>query len=100
MNVFVVWYNFLDYKFQWSPLDIAFFFSAFGLALALVSGVIIRFLVPAMLSETQAVMLGLSLQVGPFLGCFMALTRACAGCLRGHHYQDHKYTKVEHLRRT
>eukprot|EP00752_Nemacystus_decipiens_P005145 g4668.t1 len=62
LNVFCVYYNYLDFRYHWSALDISFFFSTFGLTLALTSGVIIRFLVPRRLSMERGVMVGMFLQ--------------------------------------
>ncbi|CAM9256814.1 unnamed protein product [Scytosiphon promiscuus] len=62
LNVFCVYYNYLDFRYHWNALDISFFFSALGVLLALTSGVMIRFLVPKRLSMERGVLLGLSLQ--------------------------------------
>eukprot|EP00903_Cladosiphon_okamuranus_P016907 g15586.t1 len=62
LNVFCVYYNFLDFRYHWNALDISFFFSTFGLTLALTSGFVIRFLVPNRLSMERGVMLGMFLQ--------------------------------------
>lgn len=63
LNVFCVYYNYLDFRYHWNALDISFFFSALGVLLALTSGVMIRFLVPKRLSMERGVLIGLSLQV-------------------------------------
>ena len=77
LNVFCVYYNYLDFRYHWSALDISFFFSTFGLTLALTSGVVIRFLVPKRLSMERGVMLGMFLQVRWFpsasLDCLVVL---------------------------
>lgn len=81
LNVFCVYYNYLDFRYQWNALDISFFFSTFGLTLALTSGVIIRFLVPKRLSMERGVMLGMFLQVRRF-SCGLGLVyRLFGGCL-------------------
>lgn len=63
LNVFCVYYNYLDFRYHWDALDISLFFSTFGVLLALTSGFIIRFLVPNRLSMEKGVLLGLLLQV-------------------------------------
>lgn len=63
VQVYRVWYNYFDYKFEWSPLEISIFISTFGLSSAIVSGALIRVLIPRCMLETQAILLGVSLQV-------------------------------------
>lgn len=63
LNVFSVYYNYFDFRYHWSPLDISLYFSTFGILLALTSGLFIRFLVPKRLSVGRGVLLGLALQV-------------------------------------
>lgn len=65
---FTVWYNYFDYKLDWDTVEIAMFYSTFGLCVAFVTGVVIRYLVPTRLSETQAILMGLMLQAS--LGIF------------------------------
>lgn len=77
LNVFSVWYNYFDFQFHWSALDISLFFSAFGLALAATSGLGIRFLVPQRLSEEQGVLLGLFLQVWVVLDVMHIILESC-----------------------
>ncbi|CAN0218419.1 unnamed protein product [Ectocarpus sp. 12 AP-2014] len=62
LNVFSVYYNYFDFRYHWSPLDISLYFSTFGILLALTSGILIRFLVPKRLSMGRGVLLGLALQ--------------------------------------
>lgn len=63
LNVAGVYYNYLDFRYHWSALEISFFYSSLGVMLALTSSVGIRFLVPKLLSEGQGILLGLTLQV-------------------------------------
>lgn len=63
LNAYTVYYNYLDFRYHWSALDISYFFSTFGVLLALTSGVIIRFLVPKRLSMERGVILGMLMQV-------------------------------------
>lgn len=63
LNVYSVYYNYFDFRYNWSALEISYFFSAFGVLLALTSGMGIRFLVPKRLTEGQGILLGWSLQV-------------------------------------
>lgn len=63
LNVFSVYYNYFDFRYHWSPLDISLYFSTVGILLALTSGLLIRFLVPKRLSVGRGVLLGLALQV-------------------------------------
>ncbi|CAN0465817.1 unnamed protein product, partial [Discosporangium mesarthrocarpum] len=67
LNVYMVWYNYLNFRFGWGPLRIGAFFSVFGLCIALVQGLAIRAMVPGLLTENQGVVFGSLLQVGS--GC-------------------------------
>lgn len=63
VNVFGVYYNYLDFRYHWSALEISLFYSALGLLLALMSSAGIRFLIPKRLSEGQGTLVGLMMQV-------------------------------------
>lgn len=62
-GIFDVYYNYLDFRYHWSALEISLFFSAQGLVLALMSSIGIRFFVPKRLSEGQGALVGFTLQV-------------------------------------
>lgn len=61
--VFDVYYNYLDFRYHWSALEISYFYSLLGVLLAATSSVGIRFLVPKRLSEGQAILLGFTINV-------------------------------------
>ena len=64
LAVNTVYYNYLDFRYHWSALDISIFFSTNGVLLVITSGVIIRFLLPKRLSMGHGLMLGMLMQVG------------------------------------
>lgn len=63
LNVFSVYYNYFDFRYHWDALEISLFYSAFGVLLALTTGVGIRYLIPKRLSESRGVLVGFFLQV-------------------------------------
>lgn len=67
-GIFGVYYNYLDFRYHWSALEISFFFSAQGLVLSLMTSIGIRLFVPKRLSEGQGTLVGFTLQVWL---CFM-----------------------------
>ena len=79
LAVNTVYYNYLDFRYHWSALDISLFSSSNGVLLTLTSGVIIRFLLPKRLSMGRGLMIGMLLQVRRlfrWMVCLFCFTQA------------------------
>lgn len=63
-NIFSAFYNYLDFRFHWTPLEKSYLFAAHNVSMALVGGLGIRSLVPERLSEEHGALFGISVQVG------------------------------------
>ena len=63
INVYTIFYNYLDYRYHWGPLEISVFFSVFGVILALTTGLGIRIIVPKLLSEGRGIVVGMLMHV-------------------------------------
>lgn len=66
LNAFSVGYNYLDYRFSWSPLEISYFFATYNVFMGLAGGLCIRWIVPRYLSEEYGVLFGITVQVCRF----------------------------------
>ena len=64
LNVYSTAYNYFDFRFHWSPLDISYFFATFNASMAIAGGWAIRYIVPKRLSVENGVLFGFFLQVG------------------------------------
>ena len=64
LNVFAIGYNYLDFRFHWSPLEISYFFATFNALMAIAGGWGLRGVVPKRLSEENGALLGILIQVG------------------------------------
>ncbi|CAM9881665.1 unnamed protein product, partial [Choristocarpus tenellus] len=62
LNIYGVWYNYMDYRYGWGPVVIGAWFSTVGLCLALMQGVVIRAIIPKILTENEGVLCGIILQ--------------------------------------
>lgn len=63
LNVFAAGYNYLDFRFDWSPLEISYFFATFNIFMAIAGGWGIRRVVPTRLSEENGALVGITIQV-------------------------------------
>eukprot|EP00752_Nemacystus_decipiens_P005146 g4669.t1 len=72
LNVFASGYNYIDYRFHWTPPEISYFFATYNIAMALAGGWAIRGIVPGRLSEENGALLGISVQV-----CAVTLSGLC-----------------------
>lgn len=63
LNAFSAGYNYVHYRFDWSPFQISIFFAVFNSTLALSSGLVTRLLVPRLMSEEHGALLGTFIQV-------------------------------------
>ena len=64
LNVFAAGYNYLDFRFHWSPLEISYFFATFNALMAIAGGWGLRCIVPKRLSEENGALFGIFIQVG------------------------------------
>ncbi|CAN0474484.1 unnamed protein product, partial [Ectocarpus sp. 12 AP-2014] len=63
LNVFATGYNYVDYRFGWTPSEISYFFATYNILMALAGGWVIRFIVPKRLTEEKGALFGISVQV-------------------------------------
>ncbi|CAM9626616.1 unnamed protein product [Ectocarpus fasciculatus] len=63
LNVFATGYNYVDYRFGWTPSEISYFFATYNILMALAGGWVIRLIVPKRLSEENGALFGISVQV-------------------------------------
>ncbi|CAN0305662.1 unnamed protein product, partial [Ectocarpus sp. 4 AP-2014] len=63
LNVFATGYNYVDYRFGWTPSEISYFFATYNILMALAGGWLIRFIVPKRLTEEKGALFGISVQV-------------------------------------
>lgn len=78
LNVFSTGYNYLDFRFHWTPMEISYFFATFNILMALVGGWVILWIVPKRLSEENAGLFGISVQVLIIL-CSSSSWYCCVG---------------------
>ncbi|CAM9485336.1 unnamed protein product [Hapterophycus canaliculatus] len=62
LNVFATGYNYVDYRFHWTPPEISYFFATYNIMMAIAGGWVIRFIVPARLSEENGGLFGIFVQ--------------------------------------
>ncbi|CAN0531091.1 unnamed protein product, partial [Ectocarpus sp. 12 AP-2014] len=58
LNVFATGYNYVDYRFGWTPSEISYFFATYNILMALAGGWVIRFIVPKRLTEEKGALFG------------------------------------------
>lgn len=63
LNVFATGYNYMDYRFHWTPAEISYFFATYNILMAFAGGWAIRGIVPKRLSEENGALFGISVQV-------------------------------------
>ncbi|KAG5178879.1 major facilitator superfamily domain-containing protein [Tribonema minus] len=56
------WYTLLDYRFGWGPVQIGAFCAAFGLGITAVQSLVIRAVVPRLMTQARAVPVGMAIQ--------------------------------------
>ncbi|CAM9256889.1 unnamed protein product [Scytosiphon promiscuus] len=62
LNVFATGYNYVDYRFHWTPPEISYFFATYNILMALAGGWVIRGIVPSRLSEENGALFGIFVQ--------------------------------------
>lgn len=95
LNVFSVGYNYLDYRFSWSPLEISYFFATYNVFMGLAGGLFIRWIVPRYLSEEYGALFGISVQVCRFYRGGGGLVELQTLCITGHNTNRHVVTAVD-----
>eukprot|EP00903_Cladosiphon_okamuranus_P016910 g15589.t1 len=72
LNVFATGYNYVDYRFHWTPPEISYFFATYNILMALAGGWAIRAIVPKRLSEETGALFGIAIQA-----CAVTLSGFC-----------------------